>query len=66
MSKYNADTEIMFSISTGYVGYSREETFTLGGLGYDLEYDGTSEEEIEYFIQGAYEEWELSNLDSGW
>lgn len=34
MSKYNANTKVTFSVSTGYVGCRKIETFTLGELGY--------------------------------
>ena len=62
MSKYNADTKVNFSASTGYVGCRKTETFTLGELGYD----DVDEELIESWIQKDYEQWLFENIDGGW
>ena len=35
MNKYNANAKVNFSVSTGYSGCRRTETFTLGELGYE-------------------------------
>ena len=37
MSKYNANTKVTFSVSTGYVGCRKTETFTLGEIGYEVD-----------------------------
>ena len=62
MAKYNADTKVNFSASTGYVGCRKTETFTLGELGYD-DFD---EELIESWIQKDYEQWLFDHIDGGW
>ena len=62
MSKYNANTKVAFSASTGYVGCRKTETFTLGELGHD-DFD---EELIESWIQKDYEQWLFENIDGGW
>ena len=62
MAKYNADTKVNVSASTGYVGCRKTETFTLGELGYD-DFD---EELIESWIQKDYEQWLFENIDGGW
>ena len=35
MSKYDANTKVTFGVSTGYVGWRKTETFTLGELGHN-------------------------------
>lgn len=62
MSKYNADTKVAFSVSTGYVGCRKTETFTLGELGY-VDFD---EELMESWIQQDYEQWLFENIDGAW
>ncbi len=62
MSKYNADTKVTFSVSTGYSGCRKTETFTLGELGYNEFH----EDVIESWIQQDYEQWLFDNIDGGW
>lgn len=62
MSKYNADTKVNFSASTGCVGCRRTDAFTLGELGY-TDFD---EELIESWIQKDYEKWLFENIGGGW
>ena len=63
MSKYNANTKVTFSVSTGYVGCQKKtETFTLGELGYE----DFNESLMESWIQQDYEQWLFDNIDVGW
>ena len=62
MSKYSADTKVTFSVSTGYVGCRKTETFTLSELGYE-DFD---EELMESWVQQDCEQWLFDNIDGGW
>ena len=62
MSKYNANTKVTFSVSTGYSGCRRSQTYTLGELGYE-DFD---EELMESWVQRDYEQWLFENIDGGW
>lgn len=66
MSKYNADTVVVFHYSIGYAGESRQEEFTLGQLDYDPEFDGDSKEELDEFLELAHETWSQQFVDYGW
>ena len=49
-----------FSVSTGYVGSKKVETFTLEELGIDENLQG---EEMEKALNGAFQEWLWDNID---
>ena len=51
--------KITFSVSTGYVGSERKETFTLEELNIDESLEG---EELEKEIEEAYMEWLWENI----
>lgn len=48
--------KVTFSVSTGYVGSRREETYKLEDLGI-IESEYETEQELEKAIGEAYEEW---------
>ena len=62
MSKYNANTRVTFSASTGYTGCRKSQTYTLGELGYE-DFD---EALMESWVQRDYEQWLFENIDGGW
>ena len=62
MSKYNANTKVTLSASTGYTGCRRSQTYTLGELGYE-DFD---EKLMESWVQRDYEQWLFENIDGGW
>ena len=62
MATYNADTSVTFSVSTGYSGCRREDTFTLGELGFE-DFD---DELIEGWIENEYRQWLFETIDGGW
>jgi len=66
LSKYNADTVVVFHYSIGYSGANRKEEFTLGELGYNPEWDGDSKEEVDAFLEMAHETWSQQFVDYGW
>ncbi|QIC46225.1 hypothetical protein GAG94_03240 [Lysinibacillus sphaericus] len=57
--------KVTFSVSTGYVGSRREETYKLEDLGI-IESEYETEQELEKAIGEAYEEWVWENTDSTW
>ena len=54
---------ITFSISTGYVGSKKEDTFTLEDLGID---ENLNNEELEKEIDERFQEWVWDNIDASW
>ncbi|QDH49725.1 hypothetical protein BEYONPHE_38 [Bacillus phage Beyonphe] len=66
MSKYNADTVVVFHYSIGFSGECRKEKFTLGELDYDPEWDGDSKEALDEFLEAAHENWSQQFVDYGW
>jgi len=61
--KYTKDTEVLFSVSTGYVNSKNEETFTFEQLGID---HTKSEEEINTILDESHKDWLWDNIDTGW
>lgn len=57
--------KVTFSVSTGYVGSNRTETFELADLGI-IENEYKTERELEDAIGEAYEEWVWNNIDTNW
>ena len=51
--------KLVFSVSTGYVGSKREETFTLEELGIE----GLDLEEQEKRVEVAFQNWLWENID---
>lgn len=54
---------VTFSVSTGYVGSKREETFTFDELGIDESLQG---EELENELQERFEEWVWENINASY
>ncbi|MGE7840673.1 DUF7167 family protein [Lysinibacillus sp. NPDC093712] len=57
--------KVTFSVSTGYVGSRREETYKLEDLGI-IESEYETEQELEKAVGEAYEEWIWESIDSTW
>ena len=53
--------KVTFSVSTGYVGSQREETFSLEELGVDENLEGA---ELEKELEGEFESWLWNNVDA--
>ena len=62
--KYNKDSKIVFTMSTGYVGSEWTETFSLK---YDLDLDPEeyTDDEIDKELAKELEAWIWENLDCG-
>jgi len=54
---------VTFSVSTGYVGSKREETFTFDELGIDESLQG---EELENELQEQFNEWVWENINASY
>lgn len=55
--------KVTFSVSTGYVGSRRTETFTFDELGIDESLEG---EELEKELEVAHQEWLWENIDTNY
>ena len=55
--------KVTFSVSTGYVGAERKETYSLEELGIDENLEG---DELEKELEAEYEEWVWNNIESSY
>ena len=53
--------KVTFSVSTGYVGSEREETYSLEELGIDENLEGA---ELEKELEAEFEDWVWNNINS--
>ena len=53
--------KVTFSVSTGYVGSERKETYSLEELGIDESLEGA---ELEKELEAEYEDWIWNNINS--
>lgn len=60
------NTEVTFTLSIGFVGAKREQTFTLEELGYIKGEDFDTKEELEELLSAAWEDWSNDYINGGW
>ncbi|WP_406590341.1 hypothetical protein [Bacillus atrophaeus] len=56
------NTEVTFTLSIGYVGATKEETFTLQQLGWN----GETGDDLDKFLDDVHEDWITNHVDTGW
>ncbi|MCX4184272.1 hypothetical protein ACM9DY_11175 [Bacillus velezensis] len=62
MKNVDQNTEVTFTLSIGYAGATREETFTLEHLGWN----GETGSDLVRFLDDAHDVWQINNVDTGW